>query len=149
MLPLALQVNEVTIMIENIDQLDALSDEQLWEVAASTHIGAEIRQEAIQRWMFPDETNPDASPGELGGGRLHELRLRAIVLESDEMDDEDDYEDVGAMAPYFDTQGRLILEHDGVFYLIDSLDDEGAYDGISTKDDLYTTDDKTNQDRDL
>jgi hypothetical protein len=53
------------------------------------------------------------------------------------------------MAPYFDTQGRLILEHDGVSYLIDGSDDEGAYDGISSKDDLYTTDDKTNMDNDL
>jgi hypothetical protein len=42
------------------------------------------------------------------------------------------------------TQGRLILQHNGVSYLIDGVDDEGTYDGISNRNDLYTTDDKTN-----
>jgi hypothetical protein len=135
-------------MIDDIDQLDSLTDDQLWEVAADTHNTAEIRQEAIQRWLFPDETNPDADPDELSGGRLRELRRRATVLESDELED-DDIEDIEGTAPYFDSQGRLILEHDGVSYLIDSIEDEGTYDGISTKNDLDTTDDKTNTDRDL
>jgi hypothetical protein len=138
----------VIMMIDDIDQLDTLSDAQLWEAAADTRNPAEIRQEAIRRWLFPDETNPDTAPDDLSGGRLRELRRRATVLESDEMD-EDEIEDVEEMAPYFDTQGRLILEHDGVSYLIDGSDDEGAYDGISSKDDLYTTDDKTNMDNDL
>ncbi len=52
------------------------------------------------------------------------------MLEVDEMDEDENVEGT-------------------VPYLIDSLDDEGAYDGISTKNDLYTTDDKTNMDRDL
>lgn len=134
--------------IDDIDQLDTLTDAQLWEVAADTHNAAEIRQEAIQRWLFPDETNPDSDPENLGGGRLQELRQRATVLDSDEMD-EDEIEDVEGLAPYFDSQGRLILEHDGISYLIDSLDDEGAYDGIRSRNDLYTTDDKTNTARDL
>src|SRR5579859_3297406 len=120
------------IEIENIDQLDTLTDDQLWEVAADTHNAAEIRQQAIQRWLFPDETNPDAGTDTLSGGRLHELRQRATVLESDEMD-EDNIEDIEAMAPYFDMQGRLILVHDGVSYLIDGADDEGAFDGINDK----------------
>jgi hypothetical protein len=135
-------------MIHDIDQLDALTDAQLWEVAADTHNMAEIRQEAIQRWLYPDETNPDAGPEELGGGRLHELKQRATVLNIDEAD-EDQIEDVDAMAPYFDTQGRLILQHDGVSYLIDGQDDEGAYDGINSRNDRYTSDDKTNMDSDL
>ncbi|HLY28799.1 MAG TPA: hypothetical protein VKQ72_20810 [Aggregatilineales bacterium] len=63
--------------------------------------------------------------------------------------DEDDIEDVEGMAPYFDTQGRLILQHDGRSYLIESLNDAGAYDGISRKNDRFTTDDKTNTARDL
>jgi hypothetical protein len=135
-------------MINDIDQLDTLTDAQLWEVAADTHNTAEIRQQAIQRWLYPDETNPDADPEELSGGRLRELRQRATVLENDEVN-EDEIEDVEAMAPYFDTQGRLILQHDGVSYLIDGQGDEGAYDGISSRNDRYTTDDKTNMDSDL
>jgi hypothetical protein len=135
-------------MIDDIDQLDALTDAQLWEAAADTGNAAEVRQEAIQRWLFPDETDPDADPDEMSGGRLHELKRRASVLEDDEID-EDNIEDIESSAPYFDTQGRLILVHDGVSYLIDGLDDEGSYDGISAKDDLYTTDDKTNIDRDV
>jgi hypothetical protein len=135
-------------MINDIDQLDTLSDNQLWEAAADTRNTADIRQEAIQRWLYPDETDPDANPDELSGGRLRQLRQRATVLDNDEAD-EDDIEDVEAMAPYFDTQGRLILQHDGVSYLIDSLDDEGTYDGISNRHNEYTTDDKTNTDRDI
>src|SRR5579871_5806553 len=133
-----MQEKIVPMTIDDLDQLDTLTDAQLWEVAADTHNAAEIRQEAIQRWLFPDETNPGADPDDLGGGRLQELRQRATVLDSDEMD-EDEIEDVEGLAPYFDTQGRLILEHDGVSYLIDSLDDEGAYDGIRSRNDLYTT----------
>ncbi len=135
-------------MIHNIDQLDELNDNQLWEAAADTRNTPEIRQEAILRWLYPDEIDPDADPDELSGGRLHELRQRASVLDSDEMD-EDNLEDVEEMAPYFDTEGRLILEHDGVSYLIDTLEDEGSYEGISDYDDEYTTDDKTNTDRDI
>ncbi len=134
--------------LSNIDQLDSLTDDQLWEAAADTHNPAEIRQEAIQRWLFPDETNPDVDPDDLSGGRLRDLQRRATVLENDEMD-EDDIEDADEMAPYFDTQGRLILRHNGTSYLIESLDDEGTYDGIRSRNDLYTTDDKTNTARDL
>jgi hypothetical protein len=136
------------MIIYDMDQLDTLTDAQLWEAAANRHNAAEIRQEAIGRWLFPGETNSDSDPDDLGGRRLRELEQRATVLESDEIN-ENDTEDAGEMAPYFDSEGRLILEHDGVSYLIDSMDDEGAYDGISTRDDLYTTDDKTNMSRDL
>jgi len=134
--------------IYEMDQLDALNDDQLWEVASNRHNLAEIRQEAIGRWLFPDETNPDADPDELGGGRLLELQQRASVLESDEIN-ENDTQDAGEMAPYFDSQGRLILEHDGVSYLIDTLEDDGTYFGVDNLDDLYTTDDKTNPNKDL
>ena len=136
------------IKIDEIDQLDTLSDDQLWEAAANTQNTAEIRQQAIQRWLSPDETNPDAGTDDLIGGRLRELRQRATVLDNDEVD-EDNIEDIEAMAPYFDMQGRLILMHDGVSYLIDGADDEGAYDGINDRDDLYTSDDKTNMDSDI
>src|SRR5690349_5738623 len=135
-------------MIEDIDQLDALTDDQLWEAAADRENSTEVRMEAIQRWLNPEETNPDADPDELGGGRFRELRRRATVLEGDEVED-DDIEDVEDSEPYFDAEGQMIFEHNGVTYLIDSLDDEGSYDGIEAKDDLYTTDDKTNTDRDI
>lgn len=144
----AVHKKAVIRMIHDIDQLDTLADDQLWEVAADTHNIAEIRQEAIQRWLYPDETNPYAGPGELSGGRFSELRQLATVLDIDEAD-EDQIEDVDAMAPYFDTQGRLILKHDGVSYLIDGQNDEGAYDGINSRNDRYTSDDKTNMDSDL
>ncbi len=136
------------MMIDDIDQLDTLTDDQLWEVAADTHNAAAIRQEAIQRWLFPDETTPDADPDKLSGGRLRELQQRATVLDNDEFE-EDDIEDIEEMAPYFDRQGQMLLAYNGVQYLIDSVDDEGEYDGINTKNDIYTTDDKTNTDRDL
>ena len=135
-------------MIDDMEDLDILTDDQLWEVAADTHNPPDIRQEAIHRWLAPDETNPDADPENLGGGRLRELKRRTQVLESDVVAEEE-IEDVEAMAPFFDSQGRLILQHDGVFYLIDSLEDEGTYDGIQTKNDRYTTDDKTNPKLDL
>ena len=134
--------------IYEMDQLDSLNDAQLWEVASDRHNAAEIRQEAIGRWLFPGKTNPDADPEDLGGGRLRELQQRASVLESDEIN-ENDTQDAGEMAPYFDSQGRLILEHDGVSYLVDTLDDDGTYFGMSNRNNLYTTDDKTNMDRDL
>jgi ATP-dependent helicase YprA (DUF1998 family) len=136
--------------VTDIEHLDTLTDDQLWEAAANMRNMPEIRQQAILRWLFPDETDADEDPDELSGGRLLELRRRASVLDSDEAEeDEDEMEEMDEMAPYFDTQGRLILTHDGVSYLIESLDDEGAYDGITTKDDLYTTDDKTNMNTDI
>ncbi len=136
------------MLIHDIDRLATLSDAQLWEVAANRHNTAKIRQEAIRRWLFPGETNPDTAPDDKGGGRLRELIQRATVIESDEIN-ENDTEDAGEMAPYFDSQGRLILEHDGVSYLIDTLDDDGTYFGVRNIDDLYTTDDKTNMNKDM
>jgi hypothetical protein len=134
--------------IHDIDKLDTLDAVQLWEVAANRHNATDIRQEAIGRWLFPGETNADAAPDDMGGGRLRELMQRAAVLESDEIN-EYGTEDAGEMAPYFDSQGRLILEHDGVSYLIDTEEDDGTYLGVSNVDNLYTTDDKTNMDSDI
>lgn len=136
------------MIIYDMAQLDTLTDAQLWEAAANRHNAAEIRQEAIGRWLFPGETNSDSDPDDLGGRRFRELEQQATVLESDEIN-ENDTQDAGEMAPYFDSQGRLILEHDGVSYLIDTLDDSGTYLGINNIDNLYTTDDKTNMRRDL
>jgi hypothetical protein len=134
--------------IEEMDQLDSLMDSSLWEVAADRQNLPEIRQEALQRWLFPEDDNPDADPDDVSGGRLAELRQLATVIENDEIE-EDDLEDDNEMGPYFDDQGQLLLRHNGVIYLIDSEDDEGAYDGITVKDDLYGTDEKTNPDADL
>ncbi len=109
--------------ITSIDQLDDLSDDELWEVASNTRIAPGIRHEAIQRWLYPEETNPAATPDDIDGGRMRELRQRATILPQDELE-EDDIEDQYRRAPYFDGQGRLILEYNGVQYLIDSLDEE-------------------------
>lgn len=133
--------------IADVDRLDDLSDDQLWETAADTRNAGEVRQEAILRWLFPEDIDPDIDPEELGGSRLRELRERATIIDEEEIE-EDDIEDFERSGPYFDTFGRLIMEHDGVLYLIESEDD-GAYDGISDENGLYTTDDKTNLDRDL
>ncbi len=134
--------------INDFDQLDNLTDDQLWEAAADTRNVPEIRQQAILRWLYPDETDADADPDELSGGRLRVLRQRATVLDRDETD-EDGIEDVEEMAPYFDIEGRLVLEHDGVSYLIESLEDDGTYFGVDNIDNLYTTDDKMNPNRDM
>src|SRR5258708_23189309 len=107
--------------IDDLDQLDALTDDQLWEVAAATDNSAAIRQEAIQRWLFPDETNPDADPNDLSGGRLRELRQRATVLDNDEFE-ADDIEDIEEISPYFDRQGRILVAHHCLQYLIDNVD---------------------------
>ena len=109
--------------ITSNDQLDDLTDDELWEVAANTRIAAEIRHEAIQRWLFPEETNPNATPDDIDGGRLNELRSRARPVPQDEVE-EDDIEDLYRNAPYFDGQGRLLLDYNGTRYLIDSIDEE-------------------------
>ena len=117
--------------ITSIDQLDDLTDDELWEVAANTRIESEIRHEAIQRWLFPEETNPDAYPDELEGGRLNEMRARATRLPKDEVV-EDDTKDQERNAPYFDTSGRLIVEYNGAQYLIDTVDEEELGDDAIT-----------------
>ena len=109
--------------ITSINDLDNLSDDELWDVASNTRIAADIRHEAIQRWLYPEDTNPDADPEELDGGRMRELAERATILEADEVE-EDDIEDLYRQAPYFDGAGRLLLDYNGVQYLIDSDDDE-------------------------
>ncbi len=111
------------VAITDIDQLDGLSDDELWSVAANTRIAADIRHEAIQRWLYPEETTPDVDPDETGGGRIQELRARATALEKDEVE-EYDLEDADRRGPYFDGQGRLIVEYNGVQYLIDSDDED-------------------------
>ena len=136
------------MLIESLDRLDLLSDGQLWEVAADRNNLADIRLEAFERWLFPDDSNAETDPDDLGGGRMRELSRRATILDPDELDDEgqDSVED---SVPYFDAQGRLIIAHNGVQYMIDSLDDEGGYDGINNIGEHYTTDDKMNPGIDL
>jgi hypothetical protein len=109
--------------ITSIDELDNMSDDQLWEVAANTRINAEIRHEAIQRWLYPEVLDSDADPDDFGGSKMLELAERATIIEDDELE-EDDIEDLYRAAPYFDGQGRLLLEYNGVQYLIDSEDEE-------------------------
>ena len=105
--------------VVSIERLDDLSDDELWNVAANVRNNPDIRHEAIQRWLFPGNGDPDTD----GGLRLKELRRRATVLPNDELE-EDDIEELYRSAPYFDGQGRLLIEHDGVQYLIDSDDED-------------------------
>ena len=121
--------------VTSIEQLNNLSDDELWNVAANTRNNADIRHEAMQRWLFPGDGDDQ------DGSRLRELRERATVIENDELE-EDDIEDLYQRAPYFDGEGRLIIEHDGVQYLIDSDDEnmDTAYDddeGIELADDDF------------
>ncbi len=106
--------------IFSMDELDDLSDDELWEVAADTQNATDIRYEAIQRWLFPEYGDPE----EQGGMRVSELRRRATILPRHEIE-EDDIEDFDRHGPYFDGEGRLIVEHNGVQYLIDT--DEDSY----------------------
>jgi hypothetical protein len=105
--------------VASLEQLDDLSDDELWDAAANVRNNADIRHEAIQRWLFPGTGDPD----EDGGARLRELRERATIVENDELE-EDDIEEFERTGPYFDGEGRLLLEHDGVQYLIDSDDED-------------------------
>ncbi len=100
------------------DALDDLDDDELWEVASDTRNSTDIRYEAIARWLFPDDGNPDDESGLRAG----ELRKRATILGKHEVE-EDDIEEFDRTGPYFDGEGRLIVEHDGVQYLIDSDED--------------------------
>ncbi len=100
------------------DALDDLSDDDLWDVAADARNSTDIRYEAISRWLFPDNGNPDDESGLRAG----ELRQRATILPPDEVE-EDDIEEFDRKGPYFDGEGRLIVEHDGVMYLVDTDED--------------------------
>jgi hypothetical protein len=115
--------------ITSLEELEELTDGELWEVAADVHIAADIRHEAIRMWLFPESTDPVDDPDNLGGGRIRELIALATPVDPDEIE-EDDIEEFDRSGPYFDGQGRLFVEYEGVQYLVDSLDDEGAYDGV-------------------
>src|SRR5512141_744957 len=104
--------------IFSMDELDDLSEDELWEVAADSHNATDIRFEAIRRWLFPEFGDLE----EEGGTRVNELRSRATILDTNEVE-EDDIEEFDRSAPYFDGEGRLIVEYDGVQYLVDSDED--------------------------
>ena len=100
----------------SIEDLDDLTDDQLWEVAGTVANDTDTRNEALERWLFP------AGEDDVPADRMAELRRRATILEPDEVD-EYEIEDVDRNAPYFDGEGRLIVEYEGVKYLIDTLEE--------------------------
>ena len=105
--------------VESMDDLDKLSDDELWEVAASTRNSTEMRHAAIRRWLYPENGDPETE----GGARAKQLLERATILPRDEVE-EDDIEEMYRPAPYFDGQGGLIVEYNGVQYRIDPIDEE-------------------------
>jgi hypothetical protein len=113
------------MFVDSADQLDDLSDDELWEVAADMRNDADTRHAAISRWLYPDGGTPE----DVDGTRMRELMERATVVAEDELE-EDDIEELYRPAPYFDGQGRLLIEHEGVQYLIDS-DEDDEYEDLS------------------
>lgn len=107
--------------ISDIDRLGDLADDELWDVAADSRNLPDIRHEAIRMWLFAD----DDLDGE-SGGRLTELKERAAVISADETEEDDIEEYDRQQGPYFDGEGRLIVEHDGVQYLIEDLGDQDS-----------------------
>jgi hypothetical protein len=98
-------------------ELDLLTDDELWDVAADSSHHPDMRFEAMRRWLYPNSDRPDGNDG----SRLEEVRRRATRLERDEIE-EDDIEDIQPMLDqglFFDGAGRLILEVNGERYLID------------------------------
>jgi hypothetical protein len=114
------------MFISSSDLLDDLSDDELWEVAADTRNDPDTRHAAISRWLYPDGGNLEDD----GNDRFMELQDRATIIEKDELE-EDDIEELERTAPYFDGEGRLLIEHDGVQYLIDNFDDPDYADDFS------------------
>lgn len=101
--------------VESPEELDTLSEDELWAVAANTANDPALRHEAIRTWLYPeiDGTTPDEEPA-----RMDELCARATRIERDEVE-EDDIEELHRQGPYFDGAGRLIVEYNGAMYLID------------------------------
>lgn len=108
--------------ILSLDNLDDLNDKQLWALAADMQNEPDIRQAAMERWLYPDES---------GEGDIDEERRwqvftrRAEKLERDEVDEAEteDYGDDEGI--YFDGEGRLIVAHNGQQYLVEMPGDRG------------------------
>ncbi|MCC7206840.1 MAG: hypothetical protein IT323_06015 [Anaerolineae bacterium] len=97
--------------IETAEELDTLTEQQLWAVAADKGNEPSLRFEAIRAWLRPDDGDEQA--------RFELLQRRASRLDPAEVE-EDDIEDFYRHGPYFDGAGRLIVEYDGVMYLVDT-----------------------------
>ncbi len=97
--------------IGSAEELDTLNERELWAVAADVANEPSLRFEAIRTWLQPDDGDEQE--------RMELLRQRATRLDPTEVE-EDDIEEWYRQAPYFDGTGRLIVEYDGVMYLIDT-----------------------------
>ncbi len=104
--------------IETLEDLADLSDEELWEVAASRRNMAEIRYAAMEQWLRLEDM-------EAADIQFKHLKRRATRLEADELD-EYEFEDKYNQGIYFDDEGRLIVEHDGVQYAVEPSGEPGS-----------------------
>ena len=105
--------------IDSVDQLDDLSPDDLWYVAGSRNVEADIRHAAMQRWLFPDVTED-----ELSEQRLEQLEARAQIVDDSEAEQES--EDGEHQGIYFDDEGRMIVEYNGVNYALEPSGDAGS-----------------------
>jgi len=105
--------------IETVEQLDDLSADDLWYVAGSRNVEADIRHAAMQRWLYPDETED-----ELSEERLEQLEARAEKVDDSEAEQES--EDGEHQGIYFDDEGRIIVEYNGVSYALEPSGDRGS-----------------------
>ena len=105
--------------INSVDQLDNLSPDDLWYVAGSRNIEADIRHAAMQRWLFPNE-----SEDELSEERLEQLEARAEIVDDSEVEQES--EDGEYQGIYFDDEGRIIVAYNGVNYALEPSGDRGS-----------------------
>src|SRR5450432_973174 len=109
--------------IDSVEQLDDLSADDLWYVAGSRNVEADIRHAAMQRWLYPDETED-----ELSEERLEQLEARAEKVDDSEAEQES--EDGEHQGIYFDDEGRIIVEYNGVSYALEPSGDRGSLNGL-------------------
>jgi hypothetical protein len=101
--------------VSSMEELDGLTPEQLWEVAADVGNNPEIRHAAISDFLFPDDEDD----------RLDQLLQLGTEVTLDDLPEEGNFQEMHQLGPFFDQEGNLIVEHDGIYYMIDPLDDVG------------------------
>ncbi len=107
------------MQVDSVEELDNLSDNELWNVAASRRNEPDVRHAAMQRWLFPDMVD-DWEANE----RVRELKRRASRIKDDVPEEQFEYNYHEGI--YFDAEGRMVIEHNGVKYLIEPTAEAGS-----------------------